>query len=68
MSGIVRPAALKPGQRVKLLMGSDAVQASDSRKAYLVTDQTDKKGNPLLVDMSTGAAAIASPSAVFTLY
>lgn len=66
-SQIIRPAAAMQGQRVSVLIGSNEVTGSESGPVYIVTDQKDKKGNPLLVDRETGELASAGPGVVLAL-
>lgn len=66
--GIFRPAALSPGMRVTLLLGRDASIGSDGAAVFVVTDQKDKKGNPLLINRDTGEAITASPDSVWAVY
>jgi len=65
---ILRPAALVPGQYVALLLGQDAYVASDGDDVFIVTDGKDKKGNPLLIERSTGTTVAASPSSVWAIW
>lgn len=64
---IVRPAGVVQGQRVRVVIGSENVVGSDSLTAYMVTDQKDKKGNPLLVNRDTGDLVSAGPDVVLAL-
>jgi len=65
---ILRPGALVPGQYVTLLLGKDADVASDGDNVYIVTDQKDKKGNPLLTERSSGTTVSASPTSVWAIW
>ncbi len=67
-AAIFRPAALVPGMRVTLLLARDASVGSDGTAIYVVSDQQDKRGNPLLVNRDTGAAITASPDSVWAGY
>lgn len=64
---IVRPAAAPSGAVVTVLIGGCEVAGSDSMSRFIVTDQKDKKGNPLLVNPATGAMFSAGPEVVLAV-
>ncbi len=66
--GIMRPSSLEPGMLVTLLMGGEDTIASDGAAVYLVTDQQDKKGNPMLVDRESGATVWAGPDSIWAVW
>lgn len=66
--GIMRPSSLEPGMLVTLLMGGEDMVASDNGVVYLVSDQQDKKGNPMLVDRESGATAWAGPGSIWAIW
>ncbi|UVB02993.1 hypothetical protein IVIADoCa2_16 [Xanthomonas phage vB_Xar_IVIA-DoCa2] len=65
---ILRPGALVPGQYVTLLLGQDSDVASDGDNVFIVTDQKDKKGNPLLIERHSGTTVAASPTSVWAIW
>lgn len=67
-NNILRADALTVGERVTVLLGSADDVGTDSDKPYIVTDQVDKKGNVLLVDINTGATAYTTASTIFARY
>lgn len=56
---------LTPGIWVRLIAGSDAT-IYDNETFLLVTDQTDKKGNRLVVNTTNGSTAWASPKSIWS--
>lgn len=61
-------ADLKVGDTAYLVAGAAGVANEEqARVAYLVTDQRDRKGNPLLVNVANGATVTASPHSVWTV-
>lgn len=50
-----------------VLIGGGEVAGSDSMSRFIVTDQKDKKGNPLLVNRDTGALFSAGPEVVLAV-
>lgn len=67
-STILRTAALVAGQYVTCLLGQDDTVASDGDAVFVVTDASDKRGNPLLVQRDNGAVVAASPASVWALW
>lgn len=67
-SGILRADALTVGERVTVLLGSADSVGTDSNVPYIVTDQLDKKGNVLLVNVNSGETAYTTASTVFARY
>lgn len=65
---IFRPSALVPGTLVTLLLARDALRGSEGTAIYVVSDQKDKRGNPLLVNRDTGVTVSASPESVWATY
>lgn len=66
--GIMRPSSLEPGMLVTLLMGGEDTMASDGAVVYLVSDQQDKKDNPMLVDRESGATVWAGPDSIWAVW
>lgn len=59
---------LAAGERVRLVAGVNGVaNVEESTRTLLVTDQKDRKGNPLLVNTATGAGAYASSTSVWSV-
>ena len=55
---------LKPGQRATCLSSLDGI-VSESPE-YLVTNETDKKGNPKLANVDNGSVVVASRLSVWS--
>lgn len=63
---LIQGANLKSGLRVSLISGLDGIASVGKRaEQYIVTDQTDKKGNVLVVNLRTGTASPVSPLSVW---
>ena len=57
---------LKPGQRATCLSSLDGI-VSESPE-YVVTNETDKKGNPKLVNVDSGSVVVASRLSVWNAW
>lgn len=66
-TSLVRPNALKAGQRVQVVLGVGENVGNPEGQTYIVTDAQDKKGNPQVINADTGAVAYADPATVFAL-
>ena len=63
---LIQGANLKRGLRVSLIPGLDGIASVGKRaEQYIVTDQTDKKGNILVVNLRTGTTSPVSPLSVW---
>lgn len=63
---LIQGANLKCGSRVSLISGLAGIATPVQRtEQYIVTDQTDKKGNILVVNLRTGIASPVSPLSVW---
>lgn len=66
-TSLLRPSALQAGQRVVVVLGKDDTVGKEQDKTYVVTNETDKKGNPKLIAWATGEVVVADPLTVFAL-
>lgn len=63
---LIQGADLEVGSRVSLISGLDGIASAAQRsEKYIVTDQTDKKGHIIIVNLRTGTASTVSPLSVW---